>query len=76
MHHHIKCTVEEVDTMELQTQIWMPNQRAKLFGVTSKISNITKATSKLEETVKADDGWLLLEASESDILLEDLAVSL
>lgn len=33
-------------------------------------------TSKLEETSKAEDNWLLLEASESVLLPANLAVSL
>lgn len=39
-------------------------------------SKSTVSTSKLEETVKADDDWLFLETSESEILLDNLAVSL
>ena len=34
------------------------------------------ATSKLDETVKADDGWLFLGASESKIFPANLADSL
>lgn len=34
------------------------------------------ATSKLDETVKADDGWLFLGASESKVFPANLAVSL
>lgn len=35
-----------------------------------------KETSKLEDTVKADDSWLCLETSESEILPEDFAAVL
>lgn len=41
-----------------------------------KETRISDATSKLEETVKEDDGWLLLRTSRSDILPEHLAISL
>lgn len=35
-----------------------------------------EATSKFDETVKADDGWLFLGASESKVFPANLAVSL
>ncbi len=50
----------------------MSNQESK----TKNEREDTKATSKLEETVKADDGWEFLEPSESVILLKDFPVAL
>lgn len=44
--------------------------------VKERIEATEEATSKLEETVKADVGWQFLDASESEILPKALAVSL
>lgn len=50
--------------------------KAKKYAWKNKGQQRAAATSKLEETSKADEGWLLLEASESELLPANLAVSL